>query len=574
MDQVLIKMSRIKSLLMKPPAIFTENSNHQRHHHHRPARRPTFSYWLLLLITKYLVTFAFASTSFSWSMEEDRRFYIPNNYHPYRNIRSHGPSPSNYQTQFVSVKDDEEEDSVDARMRSKEAQKTNFINPNSMRTRGPPKQPMTPEDMIQYIDRVTRGEFCLQSPNHGSDELIRRSNSPSLSISTLMSQDDRHQLTNNNFNNPSSSLLYNNLLMSSQQASSPSSSGTLATPHHHHPFYASSPSRDIPPQSLRLKYNQTAARVDLLNAILIDYKPNEDGYRFLKKSFHEMINLDKDIIHARIIWLSESNTTATNNNNPRSNNNSEGRLNGQFQESNFRPLNTENTINYIKPVYYYTAKRKRTFFTLNINRTISPYEPWFDFEFKSASQERLFDHLLVQQYIPRSQLSSFLSLDSPTSVQQNPTPTANNNMNQTGALVNPNNKNSNKKEHITNNNELNNDNKNTNNNENSNKERNNNNNNNNNKFNNKCPKFTSWTNAYYSCDYQIWLFSYTSLIIFESIDSCILRGIISVDIDIGKIDINQCDHASIETTIPLLGTHKCHRPSSKVSLSHRHLEIQ
>jgi len=81
----------------------------------------------------------------------------------------------------------------------------------------------------------------------------------------------------------------------------------------------------------------------------------------------------------------------------------------------------------------------------------------------------------------------------------------------------------------------------------------------------KCESIFDWSNAYFSCEDNAWLFSYTSLIILPSAHQCVIKGLISIDININQMDINQCDTLiNRQWTIPLLGTHKCHRISSQV----------
>ncbi|RWS12059.1 hypothetical protein B4U79_15083 [Dinothrombium tinctorium] len=82
----------------------------------------------------------------------------------------------------------------------------------------------------------------------------------------------------------------------------------------------------------------------------------------------------------------------------------------------------------------------------------------------------------------------------------------------------------------------------------------------------------NWTRAYFACDAKIWLFSFTSLITYYSpnVSQIILQGLISVDVNINNLDVNQCDMRSVnesneDFTLHLFSTHKCHRDSSEVS---------
>lgn len=84
--------------------------------------------------------------------------------------------------------------------------------------------------------------------------------------------------------------------------------------------------------------------------------------------------------------------------------------------------------------------------------------------------------------------------------------------------------------------------------------------------------FAQWTPAYFSCELKMWLFSYTALLVSDGPDSTInLKGVVSVDVDVSRLDFNQCDREdgseAIGTSIPLLGTHKCHKETSQVCSS-------
>ncbi|KAI1303642.1 putative G-protein coupled receptor [Halotydeus destructor] len=90
-----------------------------------------------------------------------------------------------------------------------------------------------------------------------------------------------------------------------------------------------------------------------------------------------------------------------------------------------------------------------------------------------------------------------------------------------------------------------------------------------------------WTPAYYSCEHKLWLFSYTALVTTtdQSSNNLRLRALLSVDVDISKLDIDQCDDeldeplaedqelvsvASVVNVVTTLkGTHKCHKETSQ-----------
>ncbi|GIY66314.1 hypothetical protein CDAR_457871 [Caerostris darwini] len=83
-----------------------------------------------------------------------------------------------------------------------------------------------------------------------------------------------------------------------------------------------------------------------------------------------------------------------------------------------------------------------------------------------------------------------------------------------------------------------------------------------------------WTNPYYQCENKRWLLSYTKMMIGDLQDKNHgsenrLVGVLSVDVDVSGIDINQCDQLTVGENISLwqmsafLGTHKCHNLTSK-----------
>ncbi|XP_065339192.1 probable G-protein coupled receptor CG31760 [Cloeon dipterum] len=69
-----------------------------------------------------------------------------------------------------------------------------------------------------------------------------------------------------------------------------------------------------------------------------------------------------------------------------------------------------------------------------------------------------------------------------------------------------------------------------------------------------------WTVPYYSCGAQRWLMSYTAVVRSKTVNA---RGLISIDVDLSNLDVNQCEpNATAELLTPFQGTHKCHRPTS------------
>lgn len=84
--------------------------------------------------------------------------------------------------------------------------------------------------------------------------------------------------------------------------------------------------------------------------------------------------------------------------------------------------------------------------------------------------------------------------------------------------------------------------------------------------------FAEWTPVYYSCELRKWLISYTALVVSDSeqipgSNLYSLRGVISIDMDISQKDFDQCDDTLEDLTeaVPMTGTHKCDRESSRVS---------
>lgn len=85
--------------------------------------------------------------------------------------------------------------------------------------------------------------------------------------------------------------------------------------------------------------------------------------------------------------------------------------------------------------------------------------------------------------------------------------------------------------------------------------------------------FSEWTPVYFSCELRKWLISFTSFIVSDSeslpgSNLYSLRGVISIDIDITETDFNQCDIPldELDGPVSLIGTHKCDRESSLVSV--------
>lgn len=84
--------------------------------------------------------------------------------------------------------------------------------------------------------------------------------------------------------------------------------------------------------------------------------------------------------------------------------------------------------------------------------------------------------------------------------------------------------------------------------------------------------FAEWTPVYYSCELRKWLISYTALVVSDSeqipgSNLYSLRGVVSIDMDISHNDFDQCDDTLEDLTeaVPMMGTHKCDRESSRVS---------
>ena len=84
--------------------------------------------------------------------------------------------------------------------------------------------------------------------------------------------------------------------------------------------------------------------------------------------------------------------------------------------------------------------------------------------------------------------------------------------------------------------------------------------------------FAEWTPVYYSCELRKWLISYTALVVSDSeqipgSNLYRLRGVVSIDMDVSHTDFDQCDDApeDLTTAVPMAGTHKCDRQTSRVS---------
>ncbi|GBM90717.1 hypothetical protein AVEN_261638-1 [Araneus ventricosus] len=86
-----------------------------------------------------------------------------------------------------------------------------------------------------------------------------------------------------------------------------------------------------------------------------------------------------------------------------------------------------------------------------------------------------------------------------------------------------------------------------------------------------------WTHPYYQCENKRWLLSYTKLMVGPIGDR--LVGVLSVDVDVSGIDINQCDQLLVGENISnwqmsaFLGTHRCHNQTSKESGGYVHLRL-
>lgn len=84
--------------------------------------------------------------------------------------------------------------------------------------------------------------------------------------------------------------------------------------------------------------------------------------------------------------------------------------------------------------------------------------------------------------------------------------------------------------------------------------------------------FAEWTPVYYSCELRKWLISYSALVVSDNeqipgSNLYSLRGVVSIDMDISQSDFDQCEDETEELTgaVPMTGTHKCDRESSRVS---------
>ena len=85
--------------------------------------------------------------------------------------------------------------------------------------------------------------------------------------------------------------------------------------------------------------------------------------------------------------------------------------------------------------------------------------------------------------------------------------------------------------------------------------------------------FAEWTPVYFSCELRKWLISYTALVVSDSEQSpgsnlYSLRGVISIDMDVSQTDFDQCEDTleDMSGSVPIRGTHKCDRESSRVSI--------
>lgn len=81
--------------------------------------------------------------------------------------------------------------------------------------------------------------------------------------------------------------------------------------------------------------------------------------------------------------------------------------------------------------------------------------------------------------------------------------------------------------------------------------------------------FAAWSTAYFSCELRKWLISYSALVVSQTAEHVYgARAVISVDVDVSRVDFDQCDvssgHGEAGEAVALLGTHKCHRDTSQV----------
>ncbi|KAF4522946.1 hypothetical protein B566_EDAN012641 [Ephemera danica] len=73
-----------------------------------------------------------------------------------------------------------------------------------------------------------------------------------------------------------------------------------------------------------------------------------------------------------------------------------------------------------------------------------------------------------------------------------------------------------------------------------------------------------WTTPYYACVVRRWLMSYTVVIQPQDAQQQRfgLTGLLSVDVDVSDLDVNQCPGSDQAALAAFLGTHKCHEASS------------
>lgn len=89
---------------------------------------------------------------------------------------------------------------------------------------------------------------------------------------------------------------------------------------------------------------------------------------------------------------------------------------------------------------------------------------------------------------------------------------------------------------------------------------------------------TEWSDVYFNCDLRLWFISYSALILSNTEQNINndnnnerknVCGIISVDIDVSRTDIYQCDspqdydESDVSVVLTLSGTHKCHSETSQ-----------
>ncbi|KAG8184190.1 hypothetical protein JTE90_010225 [Oedothorax gibbosus] len=72
----------------------------------------------------------------------------------------------------------------------------------------------------------------------------------------------------------------------------------------------------------------------------------------------------------------------------------------------------------------------------------------------------------------------------------------------------------------------------------------------------------NWTSPYFQCEGRRWMVSYTKGVVS---DKERLSGVLSVDVDVGEVDVNQCDRllpSSPWQMDAFLGTHRCHNATT------------